>query len=73
MKLQATVEPAAGGEGPGGDGGNGAIVGTPAMQGANAAVNFGGGGGGGSLGYLQSNNTTANVTASPAIVVVADP
>ncbi len=59
------------GDGPGGAGGAAAIA---AVNGTDAQATGGqrdtGGGGGGGVGYIQSNKTITNLTASPAITVV---
>jgi hypothetical protein len=64
---------APGAVGPGGNGGAGATANDAAQAGQNATTNRGGGGGGGATGYIQSNVAIANVTASPAITIIANP
>ncbi len=63
--------PAAGGNGPGGVGGNGFAGTAEAQNGANAVGNNEtGGGGGGGAGYLQSNRAIIGALVSPPVTVV---
>jgi hypothetical protein len=61
---------AAGGQNPGGKGGDGYALGMPAENGANGVSSTAGGGGGGAGGYIQSNQMLTNATVSPPANVV---
>ena len=64
------MTPAQGAIGPGGNGGNGAILTTPGAGGGGGNSNQGGGGGGGGVGYIRSNVTLTGAVASPAPDVI---
>ena len=64
------MTPAQGGIGPGGNGGNGAILTAAGDSGGGGTSNEAGGGGGGGVGYIRSNVTLTGAIASPAPDVV---